>query len=287
MRKTILILIIFLIGCNEEPIEENIVQELPSEPVIPEAVCGDQECTVTENKCTCPEDCGECKGLSDEVCYELSCIEGKCTDVMIEPCCGNNKCEQGEKYCIDCPDCNDYNKCTDDWFDPIDLECKNEKIQPCCGDGVCEEEENCNNCLDDCDCNIGLEDYPNFFRGKPVYIIVGAKAPSSDVIAGTEISSRLTIATPNSALDNEIANLENTNAIVIGTPCDNNKSAELLPYKRGCLEYLKPDQSLIKLFKTGEDTYAVLVFGYTPSLTRTTANRLAIGKDLEKTEMII
>lgn len=295
MRKLGLVLVVIaliLSGCYEEELPEELPEKELPEIEIEQAFCGDGSCDGDENKCSCPEDCGECAGdVADKVCVEFSCVDEECKEVVKKACCGNGICEQGEELCDDCPSCNDYDKCTKDWFDPIELKCYNEVITPCCGNGVCEKGESCDNCLDDCECGIGLEDYPDFFKRKSGFIIVGAKAPSSDVAAGMDISGGLTDVTQNfvSALDNEILSLDSVNAIVIGTPCDNKWSAELLPYKRDCLEYVEKGKAVIRLFKTGENSYAVLVFGYGVEDTRRAALLLKDYKkaDLEGTEMIV
>ena len=290
MKKTaifLLILVILLAGCEKEIAE--VVPEVEEIDIeVEKAFCGDGTCDGSENKCNCVEDCGECEGdVEDKTCLEFKCVEEECKEVAKKPCCGNDICESGESDCEDCPSCNDYDICTKDWFNPTELKCHNEPITPCCGNGVCENGESCDNCIDDCDCGIDLSDFPDFFKGDSVLIVIGAKAPSTDVIAGTDIIGSLTDSDASSALDNELVDLDDVNAIVIGTPCDNKISAQLLPYSRDCLESIKQGQSMIKLFKTGKNSYAMLVFGYTPELTRSTASILAKGSDLEETEMIL
>ena len=286
MRKIILIgilLMFILSGCGkvEEPAE-----------VMEVGFCGDDDCGEGENKCSCAEDCGKCEGdVEGKVCRVFECVDNSCEDVIKENCCGNGVCEKDEKDCIDCPACNDYDVCTEDWFDPEALECVNEEIEPCCGNNDCESGESCANCLVDCDCGVGLEDYPDIFKGETVTIIVGAKATASDVTAGTDISGSLSsVATIGpTKLDNEINSIEDRNAIVIGTPCDNKFSAELLPYKRDCLEYIEEGTAVIRLFKTGSSSYAVLIAGNPISKTREAAGWLRdySSYDLEGGEVIV
>ncbi len=282
MKKIILIgliLILMLNGCGTK--EEVVVEETAS--------CGDGVCGDGENQCNCAADCGECSGdIEGKACSELECVDGVCAEVAKEPCCGNGKCEEGEEDCEDCPSCNDYDKCTTDSFDINALSCVNENIIPCCGNNVCESGEDCDSCLLDCDCGIDLSDYPNIFKGKSITIIVGAKASASDVTAGIDISNGLSDFNIDTRLDNEISSIDDRNVIVIGTPCDNEFSAELLPYSRDCLEYIEEGTAVIRIFNTGSGSYAVLVAGNPISKTREVASYLRAdsSKKLEGVEMV-
>jgi len=265
----ILVISLFLVSCDEikPPTETNIVDQLPSE---------------TES--TCEDDC---KGDVQNKCKELKCINNECKEVDKEPCCGNDICEQGEETCEDCPSCTDYDKCTKDTYNIEEMKCYYELIEPCCGDNICETGESCSTCLDDCDCGVGLEDYPNIFHQKSVLIVVGPDAPSTDVIAGTDITNDLINSDISSALDEELVTLDDVNAVIIGTPCDNTWSKKLIPYETDCLEYLKEGQSVIKLFPTGTYTYAIVIFGYTPADTRNAATKLKRGHSLSGVEVIL
>ena len=275
------ILMLVLSGCGGIGTEQGVEPEVIS-------LCGDDVCEEGENKCSCAADCGECSGdVEGEECVELKCVEDECKEAVKMDCCGNKVCEKGEELCGDCPSCTDYDRCTKDWFDPEKFECVNEEIAPCCGNGICEADEDCENCLFDCECDIGLENYPDFFDGKKVDIIVGYDAPSIDVVAGIDLTPSLDSA--RSMLDNEIESLEGRNAIVIGTPCDNKFSAELMPYTRDCLEGIQERTAVIALFKTSENSYAVLVAGNPSSMTREAAGWLRdySKHDLERAEVII
>ncbi len=132
---------------------------------------------------------------------------------------------------------------------------------------------------------VDLSDYPDLFSGT-VYIVVGQKAPSIDVISGIDIA--LELKKTKSALDNEI-NITNKNAIIIGNPCDNKYTNKYLPYEKKCNEYVKKDKAVIKLVKTGSKTYAIVVFGYSPLDTRRAAQVLKNYKTsgLKGVEMIV
>ncbi|MFH1409131.1 MAG: hypothetical protein ABIH34_04450 [Nanoarchaeota archaeon] len=103
----------------------------------PQACCGDGTCQGNENECTCEEDCGICKGEAalglvyacvddqcqltrpedlpeqgsliddsidcddDNICTEDVLVDGECEYELLELCCGNDDCEQGES-CESC-----------------------------------------------------------------------------------------------------------------------------------------------------------------------------------------
>jgi len=74
---------------------------------------------------------------------------------MKDDCCGNKICEVGEVYleCMDCPNCDDENKCTSDSYDYNKHECVNKPILDvvCCGNTLCEEGYETNSdCPKDC-----------------------------------------------------------------------------------------------------------------------------------------
>lgn len=72
------------------------------------ALCGDFTCDSTENKCTCPRDCGSCSGaVPGQLCSNYDCDPSGtvCQVITRHPCCGNNECEIGENF-ANCPvDC--------------------------------------------------------------------------------------------------------------------------------------------------------------------------------------
>jgi hypothetical protein len=105
-------------------------------------------CNTTENKpsesqsCECEVICGMCEELDAAkcVCYEVS------------PCDGNGICEEGEyEISLDCPNCNDGDNCTDDFYNYTLQECGHTNITPCCGNGECEFGENQTSCPEDCE----------------------------------------------------------------------------------------------------------------------------------------
>ena len=91
-------------------------------------LCGNGECDEGEDPCTCPADCLsmdtccealDCPQPKCGPCCKAECKDFKCAEpIWLEPCCWNNKCEEGETYetCpLDCPapseDCDDYYAC--------------------------------------------------------------------------------------------------------------------------------------------------------------------------------
>ena len=154
---------------------------------------------------------------------------------------------------------------------------------------ICEE--NCGTV------DIDLEDYPlPFFKGTKLntYVIIGAEATSLEVVAATELlagvsfSSRLGDYSPDT-LDTDLNSIADKNAILIGNPCNNKFIAKLMPYSNDCLEDYKPGQAIIKLFRTGENTYALVVGGYSGQDTRRAAQYLGDYESniLEDNEMIV
>ena len=71
--------------------------------------CGNGGCDGTENKCTCPQDCGSCAGSAGK-CQELFCSnDNLCIEKQISNCCGNGICEIGEDF-MHCPEDCSLNK---------------------------------------------------------------------------------------------------------------------------------------------------------------------------------
>ena len=107
---------------------------------------------IVTSGCVLPKECELREDCPDMDCYTKDCIDYNCSYSQITPCCGNGICEQEENYdnCIDCPDCDDNKKCTEDSFDYDQHECVNKEVIPCCGNGKCEAGETYNECVDDC-----------------------------------------------------------------------------------------------------------------------------------------
>jgi len=284
------IFLLLTYGCAKRTTEIETKKEIQeTKEQVQLQFCGNGICEANETKCTCPADCGECSGLVENLtCFEYACFDSLCKPKMIKPCCGNNICESGEEFnCSDCPTCNDYNPCTKDYWS-IELgTCVHDQIKPCCGNGICEAGEDCSSCFDDCDCGIDLSDFPNLFKGKTVYVVVGEHGSVVDVVAGTDISSILS-ANVVSRMDSELDSIDGKYAILIGNPCTNRFIEQFLPYERDCLERVPEGKALIKLMPNN-DAYVLIVFGHSDADTRRAASKLKGYKtsNLKGTEMLV
>lgn len=159
-----------------------------------------------------------------------------------------------------------------------------------------ETEEDVAVCEGDCDTvDITLDDYPSpFLKGNKLntYVIVGAQATSLEVVAATELlagvefDSRAGDYAPDT-LDTDLNSIAGKNAILIGNPCNNKFIAKLMPYVNDCLEDFNSGEAIIKLFKTGDNTYALVVGGYSGQDTRRAAQYMGNykSKTLGRTEM--
>lgn len=138
-----------------------------------------------------------------------------------------------------------------------------------------------------------LSNYPDIFVKEGIfygYFVVGEEAPASDNLAKMDIAKGIQNLGYNidevdlTILDSEVEDIKAHNLIVIGNPCENTVSAELLG-TTDCTFGLQENQALIKLLKNGENV-ALVVFGYTAKETRMSAEKLANEK-LSGTEAII
>ncbi len=100
-----------------------------------------------------------CSKITPEACEVNKCgfsLSGfNLVSDMKDDCCGNEICEVSEVYpeCMDCPNCDDENKCTLDSHDYNKRECVNKPILDvvCCGNTLCEEGyETSSDCSKDC-----------------------------------------------------------------------------------------------------------------------------------------
>ena len=101
----------------------------------------------------CPASCNDNNFCTTETCSKDT--NYKCKIEPIPNCCGNKSCEIGETYdtcIIDCPTCEDNDKCTKNYFDYNKQKCTNLPILDviCCGNGICETEETYQSCARDC-----------------------------------------------------------------------------------------------------------------------------------------
>jgi len=113
-------------------------------------VCGDGNCTGSENCNDCFEDCGPCVTCPNGACDNGESCASCPQDCGV--CCPNGACDNGETCATCTQDCGvccpngacDYGEncttCPQDCGD----------CPPECGNGQCDGAENCNNCLVDC-----------------------------------------------------------------------------------------------------------------------------------------
>lgn len=142
-------------------------------------------------------------------------------------------------------------------------------------------------------CSGELSNYPEMFVTDGLfngYFVIGEDASSSDNLAGTYIAARMRYTNEEGEsipvtvvdafkLDSEIASATAQNLIVLGNPCYNNVSAELLGNPADCDEGFTPGQGRIKLFQHANENYALLVAGYSDADTTLAAQVLGDRSD--------
>lgn len=142
-----------------------------------------------------------------------------------------------------------------------------------------------------------LANYPEpFIMGiiPDVLVVVGKSASTSDVIAAIDIATSLgsehdengNMPIFNSGiaiLDSELGDTSGTskNLIVIGNPCVNAISAELLGNPSECAFGFEPGNAILKLFDMNNGKLALLVAGYNDADTLSAARILAKYRDYD------
>ncbi len=106
--------------------------------------------------------------------------------------------------------------------------------------------------------------YPEKQRLPQVYITSGATTSATSAASGDLAKVEVVDATK---LDNEIADVNAQNLVVVGGPCVNTVAAELLGNPTDCTEGFTPGKARVKLFTSG-DKVAMLVAGYSGADTR-------------------
>lgn len=233
--------------------------------------CGDKICQESENKCTCPADCGTCAGIVSSN-TEWACVQDECKIIKTPNICGNGICEDGEfPTCRDCPSCDDNDVCTIDTYSFKSQSCAHDRRTVCCGDKICSAGEE-STCLADCSSRYDLSDYPIPFVKDGTFqahLIVGSSGEfqseliisAISIMNGLEYDDVKTTYSTDAKLDTEIGSITNRNVILVGSPCQNSYVKDLMPYTSECDEAIPSSGSLVRLFKTGSDTYAIAVMG--------------------------
>ena len=109
-------------------------------------ICGDGKCVYSEDKDSCPVDCGEC---GDGLCglHENGPGGGSCPLDCLAAC-GDGKCQGGESATLcwlDCGGCGDGKCGLNETHDNCLADCP-----PLCGDGDCSGGESADSCAWDC-----------------------------------------------------------------------------------------------------------------------------------------
>jgi len=125
---------------------------------------------------------------------------------------------------------------------------------------------------------LDLSDYPSFFvKGNDldVILVVGDKAPASDVLAQTQIALSLAQfgdALGISKLASEIE-YEEQNIISIGSPCYNPVTEEIMDNPVPCDKELTDGKAFIRMYQHN-DNVQIVIIGYNDGATREVANIL-------------
>ena len=246
-------LILLSSGC-EKPVEEEPLIEIVEEQV-----------EEVEEKPVCPESCDD-----ENVCTKDSCSEEteyECIYDNVPLCCGNDICEiteDAEECPDDCPICETNDECKEAYFDYNERDCKEKNIIPCCGNSVCDLFETYDTCSEDCEEeDEDLGDFPDFLDDG-VLMVIGNKAPATDVISATNLATYLRTKgiEPEIALSDEIDELDN-DVILIGRPCDNPFVNEVLDIgEHECGGFLPVNTAVIKLIE--EDNIIIVITGHGP-----------------------
>jgi len=226
------------------------------------AVCGDGICSRGPENCnTCPQDCGCESGYN---CYSSNCVDYRLSaGGKVDAGCGDNECNRWwRETCYEDNCCggktvdfnNDNNNCGICWN-----ACKEDYA---CEQGICVF-----NIKDD------LSHYPKFFIRNDkldVGIIVGDKAPSTHVLAQTQVVFSLSdyiyrrtgVPTKGLAmLASEIEDIDNFNIISIGNACDNEVTAKILENPEPC-NNLESGEATIELYNSKSNKVHIVLNAY-------------------------
>ena len=125
---------------------------------------------------------------------------------------------------------------------------------------------------------LDLSDYPSFFvkdNDLDVILVVGDKAPASDVLAQTQVALSLAQfgnALGISKLASEIE-YEEQNIISIGSPCYNPVTEEIMGNPVPCDKELTDGKAFIRMYQHN-DNVQIVIIGYNDGATREMANIL-------------
>ncbi|MBS3102154.1 hypothetical protein J4458_01760 [Candidatus Woesearchaeota archaeon] len=236
------------------------------------AICGNGVCESGEN---CEGD-NCCNGETIELKFDRNNCGG-CGRV----CSSDLMCEQGK--CIEL--CPETNRC--DYFKTRGFCHTSKSLGQSCD---CNEECDSLTCFNDKCISSGsgdLSNYPNFLiknNKLEVTIVVGNKAPSSNVLAQTNIGLSLasleTSVNIKNKLSSEIIEDLNQNIISVGNPCINEISAKIMGNPEPCGKDFQKGKGHIKLFENN-GFFHLVVAGYSDLGTKKAADILANYKNYD------
>ncbi len=269
-----IVLLIFISGCKEDVVEEEIVEVVEEE--------------VIEEVKECPESCDD----GDE-CTNDSCDEGtdfECVNEKKLLCCGNGDCEiteDSDECPADCQDCSelDVGVCEESYNDLATGECGVRAISPCCGNGVCDSGEDFDFCSDDCPQELSLGLYPDFIDDNAL-IVVGREAPAKDVFSATYVQTSLDLVdiSVESVLHDEVDDVTAQDLILIGMPCDNPFMMDALKIGE-CEGYAS--SGVIMLTTNGEHEIVVVSGGTTAQVESAAQYLSDLDNEMSGTEVVV
>jgi len=114
-----------------------------------------------------------------------------------------------------------------------------------------------------------LADYPAFFSGSDIKIVVGDQAAASDTIGAVDVATSLAfdVKSVEAVLASEVDDVTAQDLIVVGGPCANSVAAALLGFPLPCYSSIKPNTALIQLFSF-EEHQSLLIAGSDAKNTR-------------------
>ncbi len=126
--------------------------------------------------------------------------------------------------------------------------------------------------------------WPQAMKGPLVYVTSGAVSSASksggDLKAVTFVDA--------TKLDSEVADAKAQNLVVVGGPCVNTVSAELLGNPSDCTEGFTPGKARVKLFEHANGNVAMLVAGYSGADTRLAGKVIANrASELSGKELVV
>ncbi len=249
--------------------------------------CATGYCDTINNICTDGSIGSGCRSSSE--CLDSACdlINNICSNnVTGSPCHDNSDCESG----ICAPDCEPYH-CADIYSGNLKRVCSDgsvgsscDSLSGCAEGYYCDPFNVCSNgalgapCHDDSNCNSGFCDM-GFCAEPSINVlntinsdfttVIGSNANADDNIASIDISGKFGLGTPR---EESFTSL-NQDLIVVGGPCVNTISAQLMGNPTDCTAGFEPGKGMIKVFGYNGKTQ-IMVAGMDALDTRIAAKAL-------------